>query len=210
MLTICRWIAALDLSHYGESGRYVLSAAPSSYGVATHRNASEGPLHDADEEHPQEKGGSPMAVASRLMRKSKNQIKEAVSPSPRSSIRVLRNEAEIREAYERVVHFERRNAVLVNKRVAHYEKKHSLGGRPSNDTVLKPEPVYSLRPFASTRVLVVWVSIEPRNQSVDGIISSADDIICFEPSNELADSPPVGHQPDPRKPASLGTAVRHS
>jgi len=143
-----------------------------------------------------------MAVAPRLMRKSKNQIPEVVSPSPRSSIRVLRNEAEIREAYERVVRFERRNAVLVNDRVAHYEKKHSLGGRPSNHTVVKPEPVYSLRPFASTRVMVVWVSIEPRNQAVD--------VICFEPSNELADSPPVGHQPDPRKPASLGTAVRHS
>lgn len=116
----------------------MLSMAPSSYGVVTHWNASERPLHDPDGEHPEEEGGSPMTVALRLMRKSKNQIQEAVSSSPRSSIRVLRNEAEIREAYERVVHFERRNAVLVNNRVAHYEKIHSLGGSPTDETVLKP------------------------------------------------------------------------
>jgi ribosome-binding protein aMBF1 (putative translation factor) len=69
-----------------------------------------------------------MVRAPRLTKKSKHRTQDVESPSGRSSIRVLRDEDEIREAYQRAIHAERRNAGLVNDRVAHYENLHSTVG----------------------------------------------------------------------------------
>lgn len=62
------------------------------------------------------------------MRKSKRRTQDVVPSSGRSSIRVLRDEEEIREAYQRVINAERRNAGLINDRVAHFENLHSTVG----------------------------------------------------------------------------------
>jgi hypothetical protein len=76
-----------------------------------------------------------MGLAPRSAKNSRIGGQAAASGPATSSIRVLRNEDEIREAYKRVAHLERRNAVLINNRVAHYEKVQSIVRGRSNETL---------------------------------------------------------------------------